>query len=257
MKILVLGAGKMGAWFIESLCLDHEVAVFDMEPARMKYLFRTHRLLTYREVEQFAPELLINAVSLQHTVEAFREILAYLPPECILSDITSVKNGLKKFYAESGRRFVSTHPMFGPTFANIRDLANENAIIISESDPEGKEFFRSFYNYFHLNIYDYSFDQHDQTIAYSLSIPFSSTMVFASCMKKQEAPGTTFRKHLNIAKGLLSEDDYLLSEILLNPYTIEQVKNIHESLDGLIGLIESRDVQGLHAFFGRLRRNIE
>ena len=34
-------------------------------------------------------------------------------------------------------------------------------------------------------------------------------------MKHQEAPGTTFKKHMAIAKGLLSEDDYLLQEILV------------------------------------------
>jgi len=257
MKILVLGAGKMGAWFIESLCLDHDVAVFDHNTSRLKYLFRTHRLLTHEDITAFQPDLLINAVSLQHTIEAFKEVLPFLPEDCILSDITSVKNGLKKFYKSTKRRFVSTHPMFGPTFANIKELANENAIIISESDKEGKEFFREFYASFHLNIYDYSFDEHDQTIAYSLSIPFSSTLVFASCMKTQEAPGTTFRKHLAIAKGLMSEDDYLLSEILLNPYTIKQVKNIHESLDHLILLIEKHDVKGLHSFFSKLRKNIE
>ena len=36
-------------------------------------------------------------------------------------------------------------------------------------------------------------------------------------MKHQEAPGTTFKKHMAIAKGLLSEDDYLFQEILFNP----------------------------------------
>ena len=122
MKILVLGAGKMGAWFIESLCLDHDVAVFDHNTSRLKYLFRTHRLLTHEDITAFQPDLLINAVSLQHTIEAFKEVLPFLPEDCILSDITSVKNGLKKFYKSSKRRFVSTHPMFGPTFANIKEI---------------------------------------------------------------------------------------------------------------------------------------
>ncbi|NIR17329.1 MAG: prephenate dehydrogenase/arogenate dehydrogenase family protein, partial [Desulfobacterales bacterium] len=68
-------------------------------------------------------------------------------------------------------------------------------------------------------VYEYTFEEHDKTIAYSLSVPFASSMVFAACMKKQEAPGTTFRKHLDIAKGLLSEDDHLLAEVMFNPNT--------------------------------------
>jgi len=146
--------------------------------------------------------------------------------------------------------------MFGPTFGNIKDLSNENAVIISESCEEGKAFFRSFYESLHLRIFEYSFDQHDQTIAYSLSVPFASTMVFAACMVKMEVPGTTFKKHLNIATGLLSEDKYLLSEILLNPFTLPQLERIHDSLAGLMELIRKRDSAGIHEFLLELRDNI-
>jgi prephenate dehydrogenase len=147
--------------------------------------------------------------------------------------------------------------MFGPTFANIKDLSSENAIIITESDQEGIEFFRSFYSSQKLNIYEYSFSDHDETIAYSLSVPFSSSLVFAACMKKQEAPGTTFRKHLDVARGVLSEDDYLLSEILFNPFTIEQVGKIRTQLATLIKIVEARDFEALKDFFDGLRENIE
>ena len=255
-KIVVLGAGKMGAWLVESLCLDYDVAVFDKEKSRLKYFFNSNKFVSLEEIRDFQPDLLINAVSLNHTMEAFREVDPYLSADCIISDIASVKNGLQDYYAKSNRRFVSTHPMFGPTFGNVKDLRNENAVIIRESDSKGKAFFREFYESLNLNIFEYSFDMHDKTIAYSLSIPFSSSMVFAACMKKLEVPGTTFRKHLDIAKGLLSEDDYLLAEILFNPYTLEQVENIHSKLSHLINLIKDKDGEGIRDFLNMLRENI-
>ena len=256
-KIVVLGAGKMGSWLVESLCLDYDVGVFDLDKTRLKYFFNSHRFLSFEEIRDFQPDLLINAVSLHNTIKVFREIDPFLSEDCIIADITSVKNGLQEYYSECGRRFVSTHPMFGPTFANIKDLSTENAIIIKESDQEGIEFFRSFYSSVKLNIYEYSFSDHDETIAYSLSVPFSSSLVFAACMKKQEAPGTTFRKHLDIARGVLSEDDYLLSEILFNPFTIEQVQKIRTQLAALIRIVEERDFEALKDFFNELRKNIE
>jgi prephenate dehydrogenase len=76
-------------------------------------------------------------------------------------------------------------------------------------------------------------------------------------MKKQEAPGTTFRKHMDVAKGVLSEDDYLLSEILFSPYTAEQVKKINAKLEYLIKMIHNRDFESLKDFFNELRNNIE
>jgi prephenate dehydrogenase len=257
MKIVILGAGNMGAWLVESLCLDYEVGVFDKDKSKLKYLFHSHRLLTFEEIRDFSPDLLINAVSLEKTIPAFEEVLPYLPPNCILSDITSVKNGIKEFYLKSGRRFVSTHPMFGPTFANVRELAGQNAIIIKQSDEEGKKFFREFYESLNLEIFEYTFVEHDKTIAYSLSIPFASTIVFASVMKKQDAPGTTFKKHLKIAEGLFSENDYLLSEILFNKYSLEQVKNIHEKMGYLIEILRKKDSVEMKKFLNVLRVNVE
>lgn len=256
-KILILGAGKMGSWMVESLCLDHEVAVFDKDHSKMKYLFNSHRLMSYEEIRDFAPEMVINAVSLQYTVQVFKEVLPYLPEDCILSDITSVKVPLREFYLNSGRRFVSTHPMFGPTFANIKELQNQSAIIIKQSDEQGEKFFRNFYSSLGIKIFEYTFIEHDQTIAYSLSVPFASTMVFAACMKQQEAPGTTFKKHLTIAKGLFSEDDYLLSEILFSEYTFDQLENISQKLEYLMSIIKSKDTGKMKEFLKELRKNIE
>ena len=246
----------MGSWLVESLCLDYEVGVYDVDRSKLKYFFNTRKFLYYEEIMDFSPDILINAVSLDRTKALYDEIVSYLPGDCILADITSVKSGLADYYVKLGRRFVSTHPMFGPTFGNVKDLRNENAIIISESDEEGKAFFREFYSGLKIKIHEYSFQEHDQTIAYSLSIPFSSTMVFAACMKEQQAPGTTFKKHFNIAEGLLSEDDYLLSEILLSPYSLEQIERIREKMGDLIEMIKARDKEQLKAFFHQLRANI-
>jgi prephenate dehydrogenase len=257
MRICVLGAGHMGAWLVEELCLGHEVAVYDLDKRKLKYFFNVKRFLELREAEDFKPELLINAVSLPDVRKAFYDVLPYLAKDCILSDIASVKTGLHECYKDLGKRFVSTHPMFGPTFSNIRDLTDENAIIIKESDEEGKEFFMNLYKNLKLSIYEYTFEEHDKTIAYSLSIPFVSSMVFAACMKRQEAPGTTFRRHLDIVKGLLSEDDHLLAEIMFNPHTVRQIENINSRLSYLTHIIKGRDYEEMQKFLNKLRNNIK
>lgn len=106
----------------------------------------------------------------------------------------------------------------------------------------------------HIRIY---FDEHDETVAYSLSIPFVSTFVFAAVMKHQEAPGTTFKKHMAIAKGLLSEDDYLLQEILFNPRTPAQVANIRTELKNLLEIIENKDAEGMKKYLTKIREKIK
>ena len=75
-------------------------------------------------------------------------------------------------------------------------------------------------------------------------------------MVEQQAPGTTFRKHDEIARGLLSEDDFLLSEILTSPYSLEQVERVRDKLNDLIGLIRSEDSAAFRELFAELRANI-
>ncbi len=257
MRILILGAGKMGSFFTDLLSFNHDVAVLEKDPRRMRFIYNAQRFTSMQQIREFSPELLINCVTLNYTVQAFEEVFPYLPKDCIISDIASVKTGLKEFYEKSGFRYVSTHPMFGPTFANLGSLQNENTIIIKESDYMGKIFFKDLYSSLKLHICEYSFEEHDQVVAYSLSVPFASTLVFASIMKHQNAPGTTFKKHLAIARGLLSEDDYLLTEILFNPQTPAQIRNIIRALTELSGIIEKKDSSGMKSFLDGVRKNLE
>lgn len=256
MKILIIGAGKMGSWLADELCINHETAIYDKNLQKMKYVFKTERLTSMEEIEKFSPELLINAVDLNKTIEVFNEVSPYLSKKCIISDIASVKNGLANYYKNCGFRFVSIHPMFGPTFAHMHELKNQHAIIISESDAAGKEFYKLFLSELNLDVHEYSFEEHDKTIAYSLSIPFASTLVFASCMKRQKAPGTTFNKHMDIAEGLLSEYDFLLSEILFNQYTKPQLERIRNSLNDLIEIIDYKDEDKMFEYLKRIRSNV-
>lgn len=257
MRILILGAGKMGSFFTDILSFQHETAVYDTNPHQLRFVYNTYRFTTLEEIKEFEPELVINAVTVKYTIEAFKNVMPVLPKDCIISDIASVKNGLKKFYSECSFRYVSTHPMFGPTFASLNNLSNESAIVISESDHLGKVFFKDLYSTLKLNIFEYTFEEHDETVAYSLSIPFVSTFVFAAVMKHQEAPGTTFKKHMAIAKGLLNEDDYLLQEILFNPRTPSQVENIRLELKRLLDIIVNKDAEGMKKYLTKIRENIK
>ena len=257
MRILILGAGKMGTFFVDLLSFEHETAVYDVQPQRLRFMYNTLRFSSLKEIRDFRPELVINAVTLKYTLNVFRQILPLLPDDCILSDIASVKTGMKEFYEACGRRYVSTHPMFGPTFANLGALSSENAIIISEGDYMGRIFFKDLYQRLGLNICEYTFEQHDETVAYSLSIPFVSTFVFAAVMKHQDAPGTTFKRHMAIARGVLGEDDCLLREILFNPRTSGQVSKIRDELKELLDIIDRKDEDRLNAYLQRIRKNID
>lgn len=247
----------MGSFFCDLLSFDHEVAVYDLRPEKLRFTFNAQRFSSLDEIDGFEPQLVINASTVKYTLDAFRQVLPHLPKACIISDIASVKTGLPEFYASCGHPYVSTHPMFGPTFASLSNLSNENAIIISEGDHLGKVFFRDLYSRLRLNIVEYTFEEHDETIAYSLSIPFAATLAFASVMKHQEAPGTTFKRHMQIAEGLMSEDEYLVSEILFNPHTPSQLEGIVSKLNELLEIVKRRDSEAMSDYLAQARDHIK
>lgn len=247
----------MGSFFSDLPSFTHEVAVYDPDPQRLRFTYNAQRFSDLDEIDGFHPEMVINAATVKYTLDAFKAVLPHIDRSCILSDISSVKTGLPEFYAECGHPFVSTHPMFGPTFASLSNLADENAIIISEGDHLGRVFFKDLYGQLGLHIEEYTFEEHDRTIAYSLSIPFASTLVFASVMKHQDAPGTTFKRHMAIARGLMSEDDFLLSEILFNPNTPSQLDQIVERLATLKEIVERHDHDAMKSYLEQARQNLK
>jgi prephenate dehydrogenase len=59
-----------------------------------------------------------------------------------------------------------------------------------------------------------------------------------------------------IARGLLSEDDYLLTEILFNPRTPKQLEQIRKELANLLQMIETKDSEAMKAFLHEVRKKI-
>ncbi|MEM4634143.1 MAG: prephenate dehydrogenase/arogenate dehydrogenase family protein [Candidatus Anstonellaceae archaeon] len=257
MRIAIIGIGKMGSWLAKQLSFKHQLAVFDIDPRRASRIENAKVLASIDEIREFSPQLLINSVSLDKTIEVFEDVLIHTPPECIISDVASIKGELADFYKKCRRRFVSVHPMFGPTFANMEMLKHENAVIISESDKQGGAFFKDFFSSFGLRIFEYTFSEHDEMMAYSLTTPFVSSLVFTSCLDKTAVPGTTFLRHMEIAKKLLSEDDSLICEILFNPHSLKQLDKMTSKLEYLKHIIRARDTSEATKLLSLLRKNLE
>lgn len=256
MRIAVIGAGKMGSWLAAMLADGNEIAVYDKDSARMDAVKGARALAGMAGLAAFKPDMLINAVSLQNTVAAFEAAAQHIPKDCIIADVTSVKAGLPEYYKKAGFRFVSVHPMFGPTFADMQSLKEENAVIIKGSDNDGAAVFRSLFGRLGIRVFEYTFEEHDRMMAYSLTTPFAASLVFAACMENTAVPGATFARHRKIARGLLSEDDHLLAEILFNPHSLGQLEKITARLEFLKHIIKGKDYEEAKRFFDKLRRNV-
>jgi len=257
MKIAVIGCGRMGGWLARELARENEVAVFDTDPGQGRGLNGVTRLEALSGLAAFGPALLLNAAPLDRTVAVFESCAPHLPPGCIRADVASIKGRLPEMYAAGGFRWVSLHPMFGPTFARLDDLSGENAVIIRESDPAAADFFRHFFAGYGLTVSECTFAEHDRLMAYSLTLPFVASLSFAACLDERTVPGTTFARHRQVAEGLLAEDDALLVEILFNPFSLRQLDHLTGRLEFLKHIIRQRDTEEAGTFIRSLRANLQ
>ena len=45
----------MGSFFVDLLSFDHETAVYDVDPKRLRFMYNTQRFTTIEEIETFKP----------------------------------------------------------------------------------------------------------------------------------------------------------------------------------------------------------
>ena len=60
-----------------------------------------------------------------------------------------------------------------------------------------------------------------------------------------------------IARGLMSEDDFLLTEILFNPHTVEQIDKIQDKLSVLKKIVADKDSDAMKNFLEEVRANLK
>ena len=60
-----------------------------------------------------------------------------------------------------------------------------------------------------------------------------------------------------VATVVLNEDDYLLQEILFNPYTHDQVSQIRTELKELLEIIDTKNAEGMKAYLTKIRNNVK
>ena len=98
MRILILGAGKMGSFFTDLLSFNHDVAVLEKDPRRMRFIYNAQRFTSPEEIADSRLELLITSVTLHATLPALEQVFLYMQHESILRDQAPVKTGCHEFF---------------------------------------------------------------------------------------------------------------------------------------------------------------
>ncbi len=234
--LVIGGAGKMGAWFVQFLGSQG----FEVEVADPKAVPGGAEKLVDWQSSPLQHDLIVVAAPLGATGTILQE-LAQRRPRGVVFELGSLKTPLRAgldALRSAGVAVTSVHPMFGP---DTELLSGRHVIFIDLGDAEALRQARALFAPTMAEQVVMGLDEHDRLIAYVLGLSHALNIAFFTALAEsgEAAPrlvrlsSTTFDAQFDIASKVAEESPELYFEIQrLNEFGAE-------SLDALARAVEA------------------
>lgn len=209
--------------------------------------------------------LIILATPIAAMPELARQITkADLPPECLITDVGSVKGSVVRALEPIlGAKFVGSHPMAGSEKAGIdtarADLFVNAACLLTSTDktwPDHLARLSRFWELLGCRVLLFSPDEHDRKVARISHLPhlMASVTALAALKDDREAircVANGFRDTTRVAAG----DPDLWTGIVMDNRTalLGSMRQASETLRELLEIIEKADEEALRQFLAEAK----
>lgn len=232
--VVIGGKGALGAKFVTMFQRsDYHVVVIDKE-----------------EWEK-APELLVGAglvlvaVPIRVT-ESVIKSLTYLPSDCILADITSVKTmPVNAMLTAHKGPVVGFHPMFGP---DVPGLVKQVVVVSHGRHAEQYEWLLEQFRIWGAALIDSEPQKHDEAMAFIQVMRHFSSFVYGAhlaaenpCLEELlQLSSPIYRLELAMVGRLFAQDPVLYGDIIFSSDTGKALlKRFHGRFNTAMDLLES------------------
>lgn len=257
--LVIGGAGLMGQWlarFFDSQ--GFQVRIADPAWAPMDAQSSFDAVADWRDAELGA-----DVIAICTPIEITRRILVELsdraqerPVPGLVFDIASVKAPLIEALhqaAQAGLKICSIHPMFGP---DTMLLAERHVLFMDAGHADALLEARALFEDTMAERVDLSLDRHDRLMALVLGLSHALNIVFADALAQSglaaeqlaAISSTTFKRQLDVASAVVSENDRLYFEIQqLNPHELSVLDGLLDSVRRLRVSVSEQDQQAFSA----------
>ena len=243
--LVIGGAGKMGAWFVQFLgSQGFEVEVADPKAAAAGIT----GMVDWRE-SPLEQDLIVVAAPLGATNTILSE-LALRRPRGIVFDLGSLKSPLRaglEALRSAGVAVTSLHPMFGP---DTELLSGRHVIFIDLGHAEALRQARALFAPTMAEQAVMGLDEHDRLIAYVLGLSHALNIAFFTALAEsgEAAPrlvrlsSTTFDAQFDIASKVAEESPELYFEIQrLNDFGSESLEALARAVESVRAAVMAGD----------------
>jgi len=257
--IVIGGAGKMGAWFVDFLTTQG-YAVRIADPAATS----PGSVADWQTLE-IDDDLVIVATPMARAAAVLSE-LARRRPAGLIMDLGSLKTPLRESLAElaaAGCKVCSIHPMFGP---DTRLLSGRHVIFVDVGSSDGTREARAIFASTMAELVEMSVDEHDRLVAYVLGLSHALNIAFFTALaesgelvpKLKNMSSTTFDAQLDVASLVAHDNPRLYFEIQrLNEFGSTSLQALKEATKKIIDLVGTGDEEGFVQLMEAWRKALE
>ncbi|MEA3588762.1 bifunctional chorismate mutase/prephenate dehydrogenase [Pseudidiomarina sp. 1APP75-27a] len=234
--VVVGGDGALGRLFVERF-REAGATVYSLDQGDW------HRAEEYCH----AADLVLVSVPIAATEEVIAD-LPTLPEQCILADVTSVKQKpLQAMLAQHNGPVVGLHPMFGPQVAT---LAKQLIVIAEGRQPEAYQWLLDTLARWGAQLYTTTAARHDEAMGFIQVMRHLSTFVYGAHLAEERADlqqlldlsSPIYRLELMMVGRLFAQNADLYADIILaHPENFAMLRRYLKTFDEYLAALEAGD----------------
>ena len=246
--LLIGGLGTMGQYFHQWFAdAGYRVRILDCQD--------------WPNVDRLCQDiaLAIISVPIEVTVSVAQRIAPHLPEDCILADITSIKEApLNAMLDAHHGPVIGLHPLFGPTTST---MDKQIVVVTPGRDSAGCQWLVDQFSAWGSIILQVDAGEHDKIMSVVQTVRHFATFAFGQflCNKQIDLPRTLefsspiYRLELGMVGRLFAQDPSLYSEIIFASHErCALLKEYLESLTNNMDMIEKGDKEKFLAEFNKI-----
>ncbi|PKH31807.1 bifunctional chorismate mutase/prephenate dehydrogenase [Shewanella sp. ALD9] len=248
--VVVGGQGKLGQLFSQMLVLSgYEVKSIDKND--------------WQDAAAIfdGAGLVIVTVPINVTCEVIRDKLTQLPENCILADLTSIKEApLAAMLAAHKGPVVGLHPMFGP---DVGSLAKQVVVVCHGRHQEAYQWLLQQIEIWGARIVEAEAERHDKAMQLVQAMRHFSTFVYGVNLCKEEADignllqfsSPIYRLELAMVGRLFAQDPELYADIIFaQPGSQHAISDYLDNYRGALTMLQTGNRQAFVEQFQRVAK---